>query len=144
MRGRPNTVKTFLTRFEVDDGTGCWNWQGAISQGYGQVAMVSMTKVHRPVRIHRISWAIANNNCELPPPSQHIHHLCGNKRCGNPDHLEAVAPSEHAHIHHGHGCHKHGLEERSTGLSLSRKVCSGKCTRGWHSFIDSTGVPWLT
>ncbi len=70
----------------VDDESGCWNWQRAItkSTGYGQT-----WDGDRVLSSHRAAFI------EFKGPIHeglHIDHLCRNRRCCNPDHLEAVTP----------------------------------------------------
>ena len=74
-------------RFEVDRQTGCWNWTGAISAGsYGSIYYEG-----RMQKAHRVIWRLERG--EIPDGLQ-IDHLCRNRRCINPDHLEVVTQSE--------------------------------------------------
>lgn len=63
----------------------CWNWTGAISSGYG--VFVVDQRPTKAVRSHRYSYELAHGPI---PDGLTIDHLCRNKRCVNPDHLEAV------------------------------------------------------
>lgn len=72
--------------YVVDDATGCWLWQGAINnRGYGLAwDGEKMTTAHRMMyRRHR---------GEVSQGFQ-LDHKCRNRKCCNPEHLEAVAPS---------------------------------------------------
>lgn len=63
--------------------TGCWEYSGTInSDGYGQV-MISRKhhKTHRLVYQHFIK--------EIPIGLE-LDHLCRNRKCSNPSHLEVV------------------------------------------------------
>lgn len=75
-------------RFTVDDRSGCWNWDGYVSSnGYGRLQWEG---AHRWV--HRVSYILHKG----PIPDRHdIDHTCENKRCVNPEHLDAVTRSEH-------------------------------------------------
>lgn len=33
------------------------------------------------------------------PEGWHVHHVCGNNRCANPEHLIAVSEEDHRRIH---------------------------------------------
>lgn len=70
--GRPREV-THL----VDDETGCWNWQGGLNnKGYGQ---------------HRRTY---EDLVGPVPESMTLDHLCRNRACVNPAHLEPVTLRE--------------------------------------------------
>jgi hypothetical protein len=61
----------------------CLIWQGSIgSHGYGQISHRS-----RPVLVHRIAY-IAERGAI--PDGFVIDHLCRNKACVDPEHMEAV------------------------------------------------------
>lgn len=62
----------------------CWPWLGYINpKGYGQTA---------PGFAHRLSWEMENQRAI--PRGHQIDHLCRNRRCVNPAHLELVTPRE--------------------------------------------------
>ena len=71
-------------KYVVDEATGCWNWVGGIdSGGYGKT-----TYAHKQTdRAHVVSWELHNK--QKVPEGQEIDHLCRNRRCCNPNHLEA-------------------------------------------------------
>lgn len=64
-------------------GKGCWPWVGAKTNlGYGTTSVA-----RRTLRVHRLaySWLIGPI-----PPGLHIDHLCRNRACVRPSHLEVV------------------------------------------------------
>jgi len=65
--------------FIVDEETGCWNWQGAQSNGYGR-----RRKDGKVQSVHRVVWE--ENNGPIPEGLQVLHH-CDNPPCCNPEHL---------------------------------------------------------
>lgn len=70
--------------YAVDD-RGCWVWQrGVDCHGYGQVI-----RAGRSVRAHRVYFEEAHGWC---PPT--LDHLCRNRRCVNPAHLEPCSRGE--------------------------------------------------
>lgn len=65
---------------------GCWKWQGGrFNNGYGS-AWAGKT-----VLAHRFAY---ENIYEPIPKGLQIDHLCRNKLCVRPDHLEAIPPRE--------------------------------------------------
>lgn len=81
---------SIMRRVEIDPATGCWVWKGATnSNGYGW----GQKGPGQPKRVmHRIMWE-AHNNGPIPDGLQ-LDHLCRNRLCCNPQHLEPVTGSE--------------------------------------------------
>ncbi|GAA3948055.1 hypothetical protein GCM10022383_27280 [Microbacterium soli] len=80
---------TARERFEarIVRGPGCWEWSGTISStGYGQVKIDG-----RHVAVHRLSYEL---HVGPIPDGLVIDHLCSNRKCANPAHLEAVTQAE--------------------------------------------------
>lgn len=68
---------------KVERGNGCWVWTAAIgNHGYGVFGLGSKT-----VLAHR--WAYVDCNGSIPDGYE-VDHLCKNRACVRPDHLEAV------------------------------------------------------
>ena len=78
-----------ISRFfsHVEKTTTCWIWKGCIgTTGYG-----CCDKKYGDYYAHRASYKIAKGNI---PYKLQIDHLCKNKKCVNPEHLEAVTQRE--------------------------------------------------
>jgi hypothetical protein len=65
----------------------CWIWQGALSEkGYGTFSIRG-----KQIRAHRYSWELVNGKIA---DGLVIDHLCENKACVKPEHLEPVTNKE--------------------------------------------------
>lgn len=90
---RDSTTGRFLSlplaqRFwvHVDKSGECWLWTAGMSQGYGYIAYMK-GKAVRTIKAHRWAYEDAYG---LIPPDLEIDHLCRNRGCVRPSHLEAV------------------------------------------------------
>ena len=69
--------------------SGCWLWTGFIKpDGYGHLRCV---RTRTTVLAHRMSYEEHKGPI---PEDMEIDHICRNKACINPDHLEAVTHIE--------------------------------------------------
>jgi len=84
----PTTWKRINAKFEVSPG-GCWNFTGSLTNGYGYIH--TGPGRNRRGGAHRVMWELTNGPV---PDALHLDHLCRNRQCINPDHLESVTPGE--------------------------------------------------
>jgi hypothetical protein len=70
-------------KVQADDVTGCLVWTGGKTCGYGMFALAQQN-----YRAHRIAYVLKHGN--PAEPELVIDHLCRNRACVNPEHLEAV------------------------------------------------------
>ena len=81
---KPTLAERFWSK--VDAGGDCWEWTGARAAGYGRF---NVEKRAEPA--HRVAWELLVGPI---PAGLTIDHLCRNRACVNPDHLEPVTFTE--------------------------------------------------
>ena len=116
---RADPVERLLSKTQQSD-DGCWVWTGATTgrTNYGQTRLegVKMTA-------HRAMWTV------LVGPigsGVELDHLCRNRLCVNPDHLEPVTP-------------RTNWERGEAPSSVAQRT--NTCKRG-HPLSGDNLVPW--
>lgn len=71
-----------------DPNSGCWLWAGGNREEYGALALPAP---HGGYTAHRLAYFFAHGSIDK---NLVIDHLCRNKFCVNPRHLEQVSPEE--------------------------------------------------
>lgn len=90
----PEPLAARLLSHVVKQESGCWLWQGARGGdgSYGAIGVGSMRDGSRRMEYaHRVSYSVFVGPI---PDGLQIDHLCNNKRCVNPEHLEPVTRGE--------------------------------------------------
>lgn len=106
--------KRFRAKYQVSD-NGCWEWlAGTRGDGYGlfHLAPTGGSCTARGVRAHRYAYEAVNGPI---PTGMVLDHLCRNRRCVNPEHMEVVTLKENC------------LRGMSPNMLVYR---SGYCKRG--------------
>ena len=84
----------FWSKVMPEPNSGCWLWLDGLVRGYGQFFLKCHPNKSRRkivVMAHRYSYEIARGPI---PTGLTLDHLCRNKCCVNPDHLEPVTLRE--------------------------------------------------
>jgi hypothetical protein len=120
---------------------GCWEWIGYVrSSGYG---------MFQSKLAHRVSMLWAYGFTKL-----HTHHVCRNKQCVNPQHLEPVTVRIHkiehtnkkTHCIHGHEFIESNIiidyiGKRSCKQRRYNRTARSPKLRIWASNIDPKSIP---
>lgn len=81
-----NLDDRFWSKVDLDT-EGCWRWVACLNAaGYGLFRHEGRSRL-----AHRLAWAEVNGEA---PAGTVLDHLCRNRYCIRPDHLEAVTRAE--------------------------------------------------
>lgn len=111
-------VGEVLIEHTVVNDLGCWEWTGSTQVGgYGQ-----SWRNGRTVLAHRMAYEATHGQIEV---GLQLDHLCRNRRCVRPDHLEPVTPRDNT------------MRSRSFAASNALKT---KCPAGHSYDATNTGL----
>ena len=79
----PKDIERFMGKIVKTNN--CWEWTGSIIDGYGQFWH------KKRVSTHRLSYELFKGDI---PQGMQLDHLCRNRKCVNPEHLEPVTTQE--------------------------------------------------
>ena len=122
-----NPINRIKNKYLVDQKTGCWTWIASNREGY---PLIWHNK--KMERAHRVVYQILIGSIQS---GLYLDHLCRNKLCINPDHLEPVTPRintlrgllpEKSRARHANQTHcKHGHEYKNDTVYHLRQFKNG-------------------
>lgn len=112
-----------LAKVRPDAALGCWVWTGCIAGtdgGYGQIRVKG-----RGLAAHRVAYELFVGPI---PEGLQLDHLCRNKHCVNPEHLEPVTASENKRRdHEASGLCRNGLHAKNDETMLVSRNGKRRC-----------------
>jgi len=124
----------FWAKVDRRDEAGCWPWTGGKSSGgYGSIRA---ERAPWPMlKAHRVAYEMVNGEI---PAGMVIDHLCMNKGCVNPAHLEVVTSKENSGRYsraRTHCVRGHELTPETEGVrpgTRSCRICHRANYRRWY------------
>lgn len=107
---KPTLRERFDAKWKLNAKNGCWEWTRPLVNGYGRFCVDAYPQV-----ASRAGYEIYKGKI---PGGLHLDHLCRNRCCVNPDHLEPVTNSENV---------KRGIV---TEVHRARQAAKTHCKRG--------------
>lgn len=114
-------LERMADKFTIGDE--CWNWHGSLNDaGYG---MIYRNDTRRPDRAHRVMYELLVGPI---PVGLTLDHLCRNRKCCRPQHLEPVTRGENV--------------RRGVGPQLNRERALAKTHCKWGHEWNETNTKW--
>jgi len=87
-------IERFWSKVQPPESSGCWNWLSTVADnGYGRFSLGQGRKSNqnRSLLAHRLAYKMVVGDI---PKNRQIDHLCRNRKCVNPYHMEIVTRKE--------------------------------------------------
>jgi hypothetical protein len=140
------SYERFISRISVAV-SGCWEMNASHDRdGYAQ-----FHKSKNLYKAHRISYEWHKGKI---PAGLTIDHLCENKGCVNPEHLEAVTREENGSRHNAKGYKKwwvalsdddkaafvENVSKKASQVAATKKLAATHCRRGHEWKLETTYI----
>lgn len=89
LKGEKSLLARFLRNAEMNYATGCWIWKGKLKYGYGRIHFGGRKGESKLA--HKIAYEMLIGPV---PTGLELDHLCRQRSCCNPEHLEPVTHAE--------------------------------------------------
>lgn len=123
----PRPVMERLMKNVLVSQSGCWEYaktSRAWNDGYRQISVGTNAEGRAVMKYaHRVSYEL---HIGPIPEGMQLDHLCKNRCCVNPDHLEPVTPRENL--------------MRSADTHAARNIAKTHCPQGHPYDADNTGI----
>ena len=131
---------------KVDARGDCWEWTAFHHDGYGKYALNGRQRM-----AHRVAYELLVG---VIPDGMEIDHLCRNRGCVNPDHMEVVSSRENTlrgfgitgrnarktHCSKGHEYTPENTQIRTDGNRACR-ACAREYSLAWYHKNRGKGGP---
>ena len=125
MKLNPSDKRKYLLRLykklRVNEETGCFEWTGCARNGYGKMGFQG--RVTGP---HRVMLGCIYGTI---PTCLEVDHLCRNRLCFHPDHLELVKHRENLERSPDHSIHKGASSVCIRGHAKEPHIPCKQCNR---------------
>lgn len=109
------TVSEYIRVNSKVDSNGCWIWLGCLNHGYARCRWRK-----KRIMVHRLSYM---ERYGIIDSSLSIDHLCNNRSCVNPEHLQNISLKEN--------------QKRSNDIIKARVIERGTCFNGHRSTSEN-------
>lgn len=114
--------------------SGCIEWAGAKSHGYGAVWNAGRLEL-----AHRVAWRLRNGDADIPA-GIFVCHRCDNPTCVNPEHLFLGAPKDNSQDMSYKGRSTRGERSKSAILTAEQVLAIRNDQRSQREIAPDYGV----